>query len=93
MSDHEEKPARKKLTLTPKPEGDKAERKRKPARWSPLQKNRSLEVKKASQEAKPARPLSPSPSPARGEGRYCRNLTGIHKESKPNSDISKTDCG
>jgi len=55
MSDKEDKPARKKLVLTAKPEAEKPDRKHKPARWSPLQRDRSkAPAKPAAQEEKPA---------------------------------------
>ncbi|MFA5083468.1 MAG: THUMP domain-containing protein [Hydrogenophilaceae bacterium] len=55
MSNHDEKPARKKISLTAKTEGEKPERKHKPARWSPLQRDRSKPAAKpAASEDKPA---------------------------------------
>lgn len=65
MSDHDEKPARKKLGLSH--QNDAGERKRKPARWSPLQRDRAKPAAKAADpEAKPAS-QGPRQEAARGQ--------------------------
>lgn len=69
MSDHADKPARKKISLTTKPEGEAAAHKRKPARWSPLQRDRSKPAAKPAERAdQPAAKAAPGRRPA-AEGR------------------------
>ncbi|NTV96667.1 MAG: class I SAM-dependent RNA methyltransferase [Thiobacillus sp.] len=71
MTDQNDKPARKKLGLTPKNDGEAREGKRKPTRWSPLQRDRSKPVAKkpAATEDRPAREDKRRPSgPGTGQG-------------------------
>jgi putative N6-adenine-specific DNA methylase len=69
----DEKPARKNISLSGKPEAAKPNRARKPARWSPLQRDRKVQpAKPEAAEAKPAakgerRTLTPGPA-AKGRG-------------------------
>ena len=65
MSANDEKPPRKKLGLTAKAEAGVSDRKRKPARWSPLQKSRGLTAKPVASDVKPERTPGKTPPPAR----------------------------
>jgi putative N6-adenine-specific DNA methylase len=96
MSEHDEKPPRKKLGLTVNAADEKAERKRKPARWSPLQKDRNKSAAKpAEQEGKPAakaKPRPPAPGPAhegRGERKHPAKTGGWARDEGDRQDRSE----
>ena len=90
MSSSEEKPARKKLTLSAKPEGEKTDRKHKPARWSQLQRDRSKPAASAAEpapadqeKAKRRGPASLAAAKGRGEKRPPATSVKSSKDAGP----------
>jgi putative N6-adenine-specific DNA methylase len=97
MSSPEDKPSRKKLSLTAKPEGEKPDAKRKPARWSPLQRDRSKPAAKPAEASsadkeKPKRrgPASLADAPrSRGEKRPTSFPSRRDEGSRPTNDAPR----
>jgi putative N6-adenine-specific DNA methylase len=86
MSSPEDKPSRKKLSLTAKPEEAKTDAKRKPTRWSPLQRDRS---KPAAKPAEASHPDQEKPK-RRGPASLASNTKG-RNDKRPSSSAGRRD--
>ncbi|TCJ12895.1 class I SAM-dependent RNA methyltransferase [Parasulfuritortus cantonensis] len=94
MSEQDEKPGRKKLSLTAKTEA--AGHKRKPARWSPLQRDRSqapakpAEPVERAEEARPrTRPAGPAKARTKGEAAPRRQADGGRPAPGPDTSAGR----